>query len=67
MDEGISFGDLSAQDKNLLSTDRSAFTALNAAFGSRPRSSPLENSNSTGNQRFEIGLKQVENNSNANE
>ena len=65
MDEGISFGDLSAQDKNLISTERSAFTAMNAAFSSRPRSTQVENSNSTVFERFEIGSKQVENNSNA--
>ena len=66
MDEGISFGDLSAQDKNIVSTDRSAFTAMNAAFSSRPRSTQAENSNSTEFERFEIVSEQVEFNSNPN-
>ena len=66
MDEGISFGDLSAQDKNIVSTDRSAFTTMNAAFSSRPRSTQAENSNSTEFERFEIVSEQVEFNSNPN-
>ena len=36
---------------------------MNSAFRSRPRSSLLENSNSTEDQRFEIGLNQQETNS----
>ena len=49
----------------LISTDRSAFTAMNAAFNSRPTSTQAKNSNSTEFERFEIGSKEVENNSNA--
>ena len=67
MDEGFTFGNLTSDDRNIISTERSAFAAMNSAFRSKPRSTQSENSNSTENQRFEKGIKQQEINSIANE